>query len=482
MRTNIIQFSRKYHRLLLWPAYAAALVFIISAICHPLMIWTGPQPVKRLPPSLEINAQDLAQTKKTLASIHSSEVSIAQIIPSKEGMKLQLTKTLEEPREYFSHNSALPLPNYDHIHAQWLARYYTGQTAPIRSITFITKFSTDYPEVNRLLPVYKVIFNTEDQLTAYIHTETNALAALTNNWKQSLKTLFQLLHTFNWLDDFPVVRLILMSTLLSILSIMLLSGAYLLLSLKRKQYKRRLQYLHRKLAWAVFIPFAGFLFSGFYHLYQQALKSPTQTQLSLQSIDLSSYQSVRWPEAIDGRPITALSLITIDQQPAIRASLANNKNSRDTSREKHFTGLPKEQSGIYFSTDGNLLALNDGEYAKQLLSKFMNIQEVHSNNPKKITRFGNGYDFRNKRLPVWRVDLSNGETVFIDPRTAMLVEKVTKAQKLEGWIFSMLHKWNFLKGSLGRAGRDTALVLILLLMMSLTIIGQQMGKRLKVDL
>jgi hypothetical protein len=46
----------------------------------------------------------------------------------------------------------------------------------------------------------------------------------------------------------------------------------------------------------------------------------------------------------------------------------------------------------------------------------------------------------------------------------------------------MLHKWNFLKGSLGRAGRDTALVLILLLMMSLTIIGQQMGKRLKVDL
>lgn len=477
MRTNIIEFSRKYHRLLLWAAYAAALIFIISAICHPLMVWTGPQPIKRLPPSLEINAQDLNQIKKALASTHSSEVSIAQVVPSRDGMTLQITKTLDEPRQYFNGSSAHLLPDYDQTQAKWLARYYTGQNAPISSVTFITEFSPDYPQVNRLLPVYKVIFNTEDKLTAYIHTETNALAGLTNNWKQSLKSLFQWLHTFNWLDDFPIIRLVLMSILLSILSLMVLSGAYLLLTLKRKQFKNHLQSFHRKLAWIVFIPFAGFLFSGFFHLYQQALKSPVQTQLSLQSIDLSSYQSVRWPKAIDGRPITALSLITINQQPAIRVSLANSKNSSDTSREKHFTGLPKEQSGIYFSTAGDLLALNDGDYAKQLLSTFMNTQDVHSNNPKKITRFGNGYDFRNKRLPVWRIDLSHGETVFIDPRTAMFVEKITKTQKLEGWIFSMLHKWNFLKGSLGRAGRDAALVFILLLLMSLTLIGQQIKKR-----
>jgi hypothetical protein len=73
-----------------------------------------------------------------------------------------------------------------------------------------------------------------------------------------------------------------------------------------------------------------------------------------------------------------------------------------------------------------------------------------------VTRFGDGYGFINKRLPVWRVDAPNGP-VFVDVREGLIAGAIqeTWLTRMEGWTFDNLHKWEFLN-PLGRRNRDYA--------------------------
>ncbi len=63
-----------------------------------------------------------------------------------------------------------------------------------------------------------------------------------------------------------------------------------------------------------------------------------------------------------------------------------------------------------------------------------------------VTRFGSEYDFRNKRLPVWRVDYGApvDARFYVDPSAGVLVDLVADWEKPERFVFSMVHKWNFL--------------------------------------
>lgn len=90
-----------------------------------------------------------------------------------------------------------------------------------------------------------------------------------------------------------------------------------------------------------------------------------------------------------------------------------------------------------------------------------------------ITRFGAHYDFRNKRLPVWRIDYDTpkGDKVFIDPATGMLVDRLVNTARYEGYSFSALHKWSFLTPFTGRKTRDVMIVIILSLAVISTILG-----------
>ena len=91
----------------------------------------------------------------------------------------------------------------------------------------------------------------------------------------------------------------------------------------------------------------------------------------------------------------------------------------------------------------------------------------------KVTRFGMDYDFRNKRLPVYKVSLNNaaGDRVFIDPVTGIVVDHLKDIQRYEGLSFSLLHKWNFMMAFADRQQRDITIVVFLLLILLLAGLG-----------
>jgi len=93
-----------------------------------------------------------------------------------------------------------------------------------------------------------------------------------------------------------------------------------------------------------------------------------------------------------------------------------------------------------------------------------------------VKRFGSGYDFRNKRLPVWRLDYAApvNATVFVDTTTGVLADKTADSRKPEQLSFSMLHKWNFLF-PVGRSAQNIIIsVFVLATIIFMAIIGIQM--------
>ena len=501
MKAKIIRLSRQVHQYLMYLSLFAVVTFVISAFTHPLMVWTGPQSVTFMPPKMTIDGNTVSNIPSTLVKLGIQESIVTKLVQTESGIKLQITENELQSRRYFSLIDGKEFTHYDEQQAEWLARYYTQQTAAVKDIAFITEFSTEYSWVNRLLPVYKVTFDTEDELTAYVYTETNALASLNNNWKRFLQGLFQTFHTWSWLDDVPLIRILLVSVLLLSLLSMLNSGLVMLISLKRKRYTSTAQSLHRKLAWIVFLPMLGFTLSGAYHLYQyEFAENQRGMRLGkpLQLKDFKSDQSASFTlhRIIDvsEESLNSFSLIKHLGRYYYRAGFSNHVSqnagvikphehhgaSDKTVRNKRFDGVSKERSAKYYLLGGIKLdeaSLTDKDVAKQLAFDFLDLDENTKVDLSKVTRFGPEYDFRNKRLPVWKITVTEtGERIFVDPVTGILVDYVVNHQRYEGYSFSLLHKWNFLMAFMKRETRDYVIVSFLALIMVLATLGFMLRK------
>lgn len=499
-----LRLAKRIHAPLLWLALLALVLFVVSALTHPLMVWTGPKAEKFFAPSMQLNAEQAAAIPQILQQQGIQKALLVKAVASEQGPLLQVTTSERLPRRYFRFDNLLELKGYDKEHAQWLARFYLGQHVEgkdIASVEFIDEFSPDYPWVNRLLPVYKVTFSTDQSLSAIVYTETNALAAVSNDWKAFNRSIFQLFHTYSWLDEYPIVRIAIGTLLLSTLLMMLASGFIMLVGIRRNknnttatsiQWPRK---LHRKLAWLALLPFFGLLFSGVYHLYQHEFSDNYRGMRMAKPMQLSfdNFSPTLNMQSVQHKPLNAMSLIQYQQQFYYRLSLSPSKkpspsrphnhptpSQPEASNKQRFDGLSSEASTVYIdAVTGEVSPLSDAKVAKQLALEFFNVTPSAIKGTQHITRFGPDYDFRNKRLPVYQIQLNtdNADQLFIDPSTGILVDRLVWSQRLENYSFSLLHKWNFLRPLTGRAGRDALLTSFLFALMTLAVLGVCMRKR-----
>ena len=193
--------SFQWHLLLAWVAAFALLAFCISVITHPLLSWTGPQSSAFMPPRAVMKAEQVNAIKPILEKHNIEQAIVVKLIPSAQGVLLQVTEHNDQARRYFDVETYDELRDYDQQQAQWLARYYAlggDESVPIKEVTFQTEFDNSYTWVNRLLPVYKVTLDNDENLSTFVYTEINALAGLSNNYKTTLQAVFRNLHT--WLS------------------------------------------------------------------------------------------------------------------------------------------------------------------------------------------------------------------------------------------------------------------------------------------
>ena len=478
-----------WHNKLGWWALAGILVWATSGISHPMMAWFGPSAAKFFPPSVSLDAAELGNLPALLADGEKvSGARVVKLVPGESAPLLQVTHSETDPRRYYHLDSGAEVIDGDLHQARWLAAYYSGRPAgQIADVQLQTGFDNAYPSVNRLLPVYRVRFEGDDGLTLFIHTETAALASMTDSSKSALQGVFRQLHTFAWLDDLEYGRLILIGLLMLTLAAFAATGLALVFALKARKIKDGKRRYHRLFGYVLWLPLLGWSASGFYHLLQSSLVEPVQ---GLRLGEAGEYRNLNsdfaWVNTLDGRAINSLSLIRgADGVPLYRVGLAPAESTAPGNRNQRFDGRPSEAGSVFVDARSGqrLPEFGDREQAQLLAARLAGVQPQDIAEMKLVTRYGPGYDFRNKRLPVWQVDVADTDKrmLFVDPVTGVLVDQSRGIDRAERLTFSLLHKWNHLTPFTGRQARDYLIVATLLLLLASSAIGGVMlaGRRKK---
>ncbi|MET1255436.1 hypothetical protein [Aliikangiella maris] len=536
------RFYIRIHKKLVWFAALTLAIWGISGILHPVMSWTGPKAKHFFAPPLHISPQEIQALPKIIKKLKNTPINSAKIVPSQYGPLLQInittTQHLEknpvitdtinsnlfknqqpeklashQSREYYHLQEGSKITQHDKAQARWLANYYTGlKDKQILSVEKVTEHTNDYPDVNRLLPVYRITYNTSDQRVAYIHTETSSLALLSNQYRAQLQAIFKILHTWNWLDNQTVARITVIAFLMLTLLTMAVSGVLMISSLKSRKIANSDRRRHRALAYGLWLPVLAWSFSGFYHLLYNEWRAPSQLTQMAEAITLSPEQispEFSWLNDFKQQKITSLSLtrdptgqilfrlgIRSTTKQNIMAQLSNQTNTNRSTHSVHqstthqkevissnnkmpsnsarFDGIPSENSAIYINAlTGQTVAINDKDRVLWLATQYFNVNPKQIYQISLITRFGNGYSFRHKRLPVWKLSLKDAyhTSIYIDAVTDMLIDKNRSIDRIENGIFSMLHKWNWLDPFTGRVIRDITITICILSLFGLAVIG-----------
>ncbi|QIL91372.1 hypothetical protein GNX18_17475 [Microbulbifer sp. SH-1] len=477
----------EWHNRLGWWALAGILIWALSGISHPMMAWFGPQAAKFFPPSVSLQPGELAGLPQLLGDPGTvAGARVVKVVPSAGGPLLQVTDSETEPRRYYRLNDGNQVLDGDLAQARWLAGYYSGRSDDqIADVQVQTRFDNDYPSVNRLLPVYRVRYQGEDDLTLFVHTETAALASMSDSSKSLLQGIFRQLHTFAWLDDLEYGRLILIALFMLTLTAFAATGLALVLALKSRMIKDGKRRYHRVLGYALWLPLLGWSTSGFYHLLQSSLVDEVQGLRLGQAGGFANLSDdFQWVQNLDGRAINSLSLVTGPEgAPLYRLGLAPAQSGAPVSRNQRFDGLPAEVGAVFVDArSGAVLgSFGDREQAQWLAARHAGIKVADIANMQLVTHYGPDYDFRNKRLPVWRIDLADTDKrmLFVDPVTGVLVDQTRGIDRAERLSFSLLHKWNHLAPLIGREARDWLIVFTLVVLLVSSVLGGLMlvGRR-----
>jgi len=464
MRTKNLKLARKWHLLLIWPALLSVLVYVLSSLAHPVAGWLGPEKQRFKAPGFQVNAKVVNSIASIIKHNQLTSAQVAKLVPFENETLFQVTQGSGQnlTRRYFSIDEHKELPQQDSKQAIWLAQQYVMGSPKVKFVEYITKFNEVYPKNNRLLPVYKIHYQTAGNLVATVHTESLALVSLNNDANRLMKRIFRMFHTFDWLNEFESIRLTLISTLLSLILVMSITGFYFLLVMKRKRViKKTERRWHQRLAYVLVLPLFLFSISGFYHLLHTSIYTPNDNLTLNNELNLALWKN----EVVTSYHINSLSFsdVSLVQGSGPLYRLQKVKESRQSARQVYF----------FDANTGQSLKYSDQGLAHTNLTQQLSLTFEQISRSRWLYGFEPGYSFKNKRLPVMKIELLDEKNhhVFIDPITQNLVDSNNAVLRLEGYSFSYLHMWSWLKPILGHDGRDVIFTVILMFTLILSLLG-----------
>lgn len=502
LKNKTARWSHSKHRWLALLGGISLLIWGLSGLTHVAMVLFGPQQAEFMPPPAAVDLAGAQPIAGVLAAKGIGSALAVKTVPAANRQVVwQITETPLGPRRYFRPADGSEIANGDRLQAEFLARHYLATDRPLVSARLQTEFDGAYPWVNRLLPVWRLEFAGQDGLTAFVHTETSSLAAVNNRTKARLQSVFRALHTWEWVPlGMDWLRVAVIGMMVGSLLLLALTGITMLVAIRRKKRLPGSRGWHRMAGYVLALPLIMFSASGIYHLVQSALVPPG-SQLRMGS-PLAVASGV-WPVERDwavisaGRDISSVALVAGGAgEPLYRIGLAPPRGAmgggehdhgahehREAAvtpvptsdaeiREARFAGLKPDGPALYLdAATGELVEQGDRDIALAIARRFSRAPDDAVTGMELVTRFSHEYDFRNKRLPVWRIDYGAPveASLFVDTASGVLVDRVGNWEKPERLVFSMIHKWNFLYpiGRLGLNGVVAGLVIALIAFMAI---------------
>lgn len=503
-RPKLARWSMSKHQWLALVGGLSLLIWGISGMAHIAMVLFGPQQAEFMPPMRPLNLSAAQPVETVLGQAGISSATAVKVVVGEQANLLQVTGKPDQPRRYFRLDTGAELPGYDPKQAEYIARHYLKETRPVADIKLQTQFDADYPWVNRLLPVYRIRFAGDDQLTAFVHTETSGLASVTNVTKLRLQTVFRFLHSWEWVPQgLDWLRVIVITLMVGSLAALAVTGVMMLVAIRRGKRLPGSRGWHRVMGYVLALPLLMFSVSGIYHLVQSAMETPGSKLRMSPPVQLTGarYPITRdWASVTAGLDVNSLSLVEAPGgRPLYRLGLAQPGGAMPRGEHDHsahtghampkgdtairnarFDGVSPTGPAMYVDAQtGKLWADGDKALATALGGRFSGAPASAITDMQLVTRFGPDYDFRNKRLPVWRIDYGApvNATLFVDTATGVLADRTEDWQKPERFVFSFIHKWNFLF-PIGRVGLNIVVgTFVLLLIGFMAGIGLVLDRR-----
>lgn len=269
-KTSAIAWLNRWHKKLAWMAGIAVIFWGLTGVLHPIMSALSPKP-QPLPPALSLptDLQPISPRQLPLAAEHVQSLRL-RMWGDMPAWRVGVVD--QAVGQWFDARNGQLIANADSIEAERLARALVGDAhSPIRKISAITQFSASYPSINKILPVWQVEFARDDGMIAFVDTEGQRLATLSDQTKRNLMPIFAALHTWNWANE-PVkkvgITLVLTVAMLSVLG----GLAMYWLRYRRQTLKATqpaLRRFHRGLGLLAGVAGLLITFSGLTHLWLQ---------------------------------------------------------------------------------------------------------------------------------------------------------------------------------------------------------------------
>lgn len=432
-----------WHRRLALVAGCAVILWGISGLLHPLMTWTNPRQVSFIPPAAKDLSVPPDENIGALLIRHNiNQVTGLRLI----GSVLQITVPDQPERLYLDLKADQLIDGADRERAIMLARHYAGlPNEKIAGAVLITAFDSRYTYINRYLPVWRVDFEDRRHLHVYVDTGTDRLGTITDRRKIILQTLFQIVHTGSWLDQWEGLRLTFTGVLVGTIILLALAGLYMLVRLRGR--RKGVRKFHRILAYGALIPLMVFPVSGLFHLLVQSPLLYGDHSANVTPVGSAQLQNNLASKADDIR------LVSYEGQ--------------------YWWRIRQGDETTYNPIEGKGAVLHGDEAFVSSLFPSAPLSVS------KVTGFSDEYGFAYKRLPVWRVDTGN-ELVFVESLTGVISARISPLNIAETWSFSRLHKWQSLdgigekimgKGPYKNALRDGLMVFFIMLALAATVMG-----------
>jgi hypothetical protein len=490
-RPKLARWSMGKHQWLALIGGISLFIWGLSGMAHIAMVLFGPQQAEFMPPMRGVDMRGAAPVEQVLADAGIGKARAVKLVVARDSNLWQVTETPMAPRRYFRIDNGAELAGQDAVQAEFIARHFLKEQRAVAEITHQRTFDADYPWVNRLLPVWRIRFAGDDRLTAYVHTETGSLAAVNNLTKTRLQGVFRALHSWEWVPEgLDWLRVLVITLMVGSLAALAVTGILLLVAIRRGKRLAGSKGWHRAMGYVLALPLLMFSVSGIIHLVQSALEQPTSKLRLSPAVNVANarYPVERdWAEISRGLDVNALSLVEApDGRPLYRLGLsqpgaAMSKGEHDHSahaghqmpmgdtamRNARFEGVTPTGPALYVDAEtGKPFAQGDKALARALGHRFSGAPDSAIVHMELVTRFGPDYDFRNKRLPVWRIDYGApvNATLFVDTSTGVLADRTENWQKPERYIFSFIHKWNFLF-PIGKVGLNAVVGTFMLLLL-----------------
>lgn len=473
---------------LAWVAGVAALLWGLTGLSHPLMVWSSPRPAVFGPPA-EPLALEGGMAAGAVMGLHDiAQASLVRAVGGEDGKTLLwlIRESPTAPARYFDSRSGREIPEEDRRRAEALARHFAGDLkSPVKDAVFLDAFTPDYPEVNRLLPVWRIAFDRPDGLVAYVDTGHRRLSALSNDIRRAMLWTFTNIHTLAFLPG-PAegVRVLLILMMVGSLwaAAMLAFG----LLVAKRGSRRGAGRWHRLLGYGAVIPALMFSSSGLLHLLHDVAGEPGDIPLSRQRIRAADVATV--PPAPSERLV---ALVAVGQAGGamwhMRTETAAAPGPADIghSHDPHARHAPQMQGMASGASADLWIDAASGRVREDGVESLVRTIASDSGRPaddiraiERIDAFTAEYGFINKRLPVWRVTFADpgAARLFVDPVEGLIAGRADDFDLIEGRVFNLLHKWRWLDG-IGTRNRDMIIMSFVALILAVTLFGWRLRLR-----